>query len=105
MAKYERPKLSGFTGKRRSGIKGLHHAAYRCKNTEETRKFYEDFIGLKMVEALHLKMEDGSHVLHSFFQLDDEAHSRYLMHHLVHLTLRIKAILTSTLHLKLIWIP
>ena len=71
MARYERPKLSGFTGKRRSGIKGLHHAAYRCKNTEETRKFYEDFIGIKMVEALHLKMEDGSHVLHSFFQLDD----------------------------------
>ena len=26
-------------------IKGLHHNAYRCKDSEETRKFYEDFLG------------------------------------------------------------
>ena len=71
MERHPRPKLSGFTGKYKSGVKGLHHAAYRCRNTEETRKFYEDFIGLKMTEALHLKLDDGSHVLHSFFQLDD----------------------------------
>ena len=71
MERHPRPKLSGFTGKYKSGIKGLHHAAYRCRNTEETRKFYEDFIGLKMTEALHLKLDDGSHVLHSLFQLDD----------------------------------
>nr|HIA88594.1 VOC family protein [Gammaproteobacteria bacterium] len=23
-------------------IKGLHHNAYRCRNSEETRCFYED---------------------------------------------------------------
>ena len=50
MERHPRPKLSGFTGKYKSGVKGLHHAAYRCRNTEETRKFYEDFIGLKMNE-------------------------------------------------------
>ena len=27
-------------------IKGLHHNAYRCRDSEETRKFYEDFLGL-----------------------------------------------------------
>ena len=27
-------------------IKGLHHAAYRCRDAEETRKFYEEFLGL-----------------------------------------------------------
>lgn len=71
MKRHPRPKLAGFTGKYKSGVKGLHHTAFRCRNTEETRKFYEDFIGLKLTEALHLKLDDGTHVLHSFFQLDD----------------------------------
>ena len=26
-------------------IKGLHHKAYRCKNSHETREFYENFLG------------------------------------------------------------
>jgi len=29
-------------------IKGLHHNAYRCRDSEETRKFYEDFLGLPL---------------------------------------------------------
>ena len=33
-------------------IQGLHHAAYRCKDSELTRKFYEDFLELPLVEAL-----------------------------------------------------
>ena len=32
-----------------SDIKGLHHTAYRCNDLEETRKFYEDFLGLPLV--------------------------------------------------------
>jgi catechol 2,3-dioxygenase-like lactoylglutathione lyase family enzyme len=68
----ERPKLSGFMASRRpSGLKGLHHAAYRCKNTVETRKFYEGFLGLLLVEALHIRLPSGEDVLHTFFQLDD----------------------------------
>lgn len=69
-----RPQLTGWTGIAPTGIKGLHHAAMRCRNSEETREFYEDFLGLKMVEAMHIKMGDGpgaEHVLHTFFQLDD----------------------------------
>ena len=33
-------------------IKGLHHNAYRCRDSEETRKFYEDFLGLELAGAL-----------------------------------------------------
>ncbi len=29
-------------------IKGLHHNAYRCRDSEETRRFYEDFLGLPL---------------------------------------------------------
>ena len=27
-------------------IRGLHHNAYRCRDSEETRQFYEGFLGL-----------------------------------------------------------
>jgi phospholipase C len=30
-------------------IKGLHHNAYRCRDSEETRRFYEDFLGLPLL--------------------------------------------------------
>ena len=29
-------------------IKGLHHNAYRCRDSEETRRFYEGFLGLRV---------------------------------------------------------
>jgi catechol 2,3-dioxygenase-like lactoylglutathione lyase family enzyme len=55
-------------------IKGLHHAAYRCRDSEETRAFYEDFLGLPLANAFEIKQtmtgrETG--VLHSFFRMDD----------------------------------
>jgi catechol 2,3-dioxygenase-like lactoylglutathione lyase family enzyme len=55
-------------------IKGLHHSAYRCRDSEETRKFYEDFLGLKLVGSLAIN--DGpstgkADVLHTFFQMGD----------------------------------
>ena len=57
-------------------IKGLHHNAYRCRDSEETRKFYEDFLGLPLVNAFEIKTtmtgrKTGAGVLHSFYQLDD----------------------------------
>lgn len=33
-------------------IKGLHHNAYRCRNSEATRAFYEDFLGLPLSGSL-----------------------------------------------------
>ena len=35
-------------------IKGLHHNAYRCRDLEETRGFYEDFLGLRFVSAFEI---------------------------------------------------
>ena len=29
-------------------IRKLHHNAYRCRDSEETRHFYEDFLGLPL---------------------------------------------------------
>lgn len=55
-------------------IKGLHHSAYRCRDSEETRKFYEDFLGLKLVGTLDIKETKSarkSSVLHTFYQMDD----------------------------------
>ena len=55
-------------------IKGLHHNAYRCKDSEETRKFYEDFLGLPLVNAFEIKeTKTGreTRVLHSFYQMAD----------------------------------
>lgn len=55
-------------------IKGLHHAAYRCRDTEQTRQFYEDFLGLPLVEVLPIeetKTGRTTRVLHSFFQMAD----------------------------------
>lgn len=56
------------------GIKGLHHNAYRCRDTEETRRFYEDFLGLPLIEALEIgetKTGRTTQVLHTFYEMDD----------------------------------
>ena len=48
-------------------IKGLHHNAYRCRDSEETRAFYEDFLGLPFAGALEIsttKTGREAHVLH-----------------------------------------
>ena len=55
-------------------IKGLHHAAYRCRDSAETRKFYEDFLGLPLAAALEIsetKTGRTTHVLHTFYRMDD----------------------------------
>ncbi len=55
-------------------IKGLHHNAYRCRDSEETRRFYEDFLGLPLVNAFEIsetKSGRPTHVLHSFYAMDD----------------------------------
>jgi catechol 2,3-dioxygenase-like lactoylglutathione lyase family enzyme len=55
-------------------IKGLHHSAYRCSDSEQTRQFYEDFLGLPLVHALSIPDENNPQcmmVLHTFFQMAD----------------------------------
>lgn len=68
-------------------IKGLHHFAYRCRDAEETRRFYEDVLGLPLAHVIKLdnvpstgeycpyvhvffQMGDGSYV--AFFDLGDD---------------------------------
>jgi catechol 2,3-dioxygenase-like lactoylglutathione lyase family enzyme len=55
-------------------IKGLHHNAYRCRDSEETRVFYEDFLGLPLVNAFPItesKSGRKTSALHSFYAMDD----------------------------------
>ncbi len=69
-------------------IRGLHHYAYRCRDCEETRAFYEDVLGLPLVHVIRsdvvpstgercpyvhifFRMTDGSHL--AFFDLGDNA--------------------------------
>ncbi len=55
-------------------IRKLHHNAYRCRDSEETRQFYEDFLGLPLSGVLEIKETKSgraTETLHSFFRLDD----------------------------------
>jgi catechol 2,3-dioxygenase-like lactoylglutathione lyase family enzyme len=67
-------------------VLGLHHFAWRCRDAEETRRFYEDLLGLPLVHVIRLdrvpstgeycpyvhlffEMADGSNI--AFFDLGD----------------------------------
>lgn len=56
-------------------ILGLHHFAWRCRNAEETRAFYEDLLGLPLVHVIKLDKvpSTGEHCpyVHLFFKLAD----------------------------------
>ncbi len=71
-------------------VHGLHHFAYRCRDAEETRRFYEDLLGLPLVHIIkadnvpstgeycpyvHIffRMRDGSYL--AFFDLGDDTAS------------------------------
>jgi catechol 2,3-dioxygenase-like lactoylglutathione lyase family enzyme len=71
-------------------VHGLHHFAYRCRDAEETRRFYEDLLGLPLVHIIkadnvpstgeycpyvHIffRMTDGSYI--AFFDLGDDTAS------------------------------
>ncbi len=67
-------------------VQGLHHFAWRCRDAEETRRFYEDVLGLPLVHVIRkdhvpstgefcpyvhifFRMRDGSCI--AFFDLGD----------------------------------
>ena len=55
-------------------IKGLHHNAYRCRDSEETRRFYEEFLGLPLAHTLEInesKTGRKTTALHTFYRLGD----------------------------------
>ena len=68
-------------------IHSLHHFAWRCRNAEQTRRFYEDLLGLPLVHVIRadhvpstgeycpyvhifFRLGDGSHI--AFFDLGDD---------------------------------
>ncbi|MBS0308072.1 MAG: VOC family protein [Proteobacteria bacterium] len=56
-------------------INGLHHFAYRCRDAEETRHFYEDILGLPLfhyIRADHVP-STGEYCpyVHIFFRMTD----------------------------------
>ncbi len=67
-------------------VYGLHHAAYRCSDAEQTRQFYEDKIGFPMSMALHIDFHpvtgEECKYLHVFFDIsshsDDDTQSNYI---------------------------
>lgn len=55
-------------------IQGLHHNAYRCKNAEETRRFYEEFLGMRLACSLRRDVTETGEktdLLHIFFEMGD----------------------------------
>lgn len=55
-------------------LRKLHHNAYRCRDSEETRRFYEDFLGLRLAGSLEIsesKTGRKTSVLHTFYEMDD----------------------------------
>ena len=62
---------------RLSALGNIHHAAYRCRDAEQTRWFYEDVLGLKLAAAFEEDIDFGENLgrnryfLHIFFELAD----------------------------------
>ena len=58
-----------------AAVLGLHHFAYRCRDAEETRHFYEDILGLPLVhvvkEAFVPSTGEKTPFAHVFFELKD----------------------------------
>ncbi|MEF9943074.1 MAG: VOC family protein [Burkholderiaceae bacterium] len=56
-------------------IHGLHHYAYRCRDAEETRHFYEDILGLPLYHIIQSDYvpSTGEHCpyTHIFFRMRD----------------------------------
>ena len=56
-------------------VHGLHHVAYRCRDAEETRHFYEDLLGLPLVHVVRAdsvaSTGEACPFVHLFFEMTD----------------------------------
>ena len=54
-------------------VYGTHHSAYRCRDAEETRAFYEGVLGFPLVQALeidgHPTTREPVRYMHVFFDI------------------------------------
>ena len=61
-------------------VRGLHHNAYRCRDSEKTRSFYEDFLGLPLSGALDIgetMTGRSAKVLHTFYAMGDGSYMAF----------------------------
>ena len=62
-------------------IHGLHHFAWRCRDAEETRHFYEDILGLPLTHVIKKDTvpSTGEHCpyVHIFFRMADGSHMAF----------------------------
>ena len=57
-----------------NSVRHIQHHAYACWDTEETRHFYEDILGMPLVATIVLEdplRTDGSMYCHTFFEITD----------------------------------
>ena len=59
--------LNALDGRRPTNAGGVHHAAFICKDVEETIRFYQDFLGFPLVELVENRDYAGSN--HFFFDI------------------------------------
>lgn len=63
-------------GRGAATAKGIHHAAYRCRDAEQTRWFYEDVLGFPLSMTLVADIVPGLRkrvpFMHLFFELGNE---------------------------------
>lgn len=55
-------------------IRRLHHNAYRCRDSEATRRFYEEFLGMRLAGSLEIRETKSgrqTNTLHTFYETDD----------------------------------
>jgi glyoxylase I family protein len=69
-----------------STARGIHHAAFVCKDVEETIRFYQDFLGFPLVELVenrdykgssHFFFDIGNRNLLGFFDFPGHDHEAY----------------------------
>lgn len=59
-------------------VLGAHHVAFRCRDAEETRRFYEDVLGMRLAAAFAFETDPSGAprpYMHFFFEMSD---GRYL---------------------------
>jgi glyoxylase I family protein len=59
--------LRGQAGRPSTTARGVHHAAFICKDVEETIRFYQEFLGFPLVELVENRDYTGSS--HFFFDI------------------------------------
>lgn len=68
----EKPRMNG------ASLHNIQHSAFRCRDAEQTRWFYEDVLGLRLAAVLRVGADQPSDdvppCLHIFFELGDGNH-------------------------------